>query len=214
MNRSFPNRHAAGLLLAMRLRAFAHRAEVLVLGLPRGGVPVAAAIAQELEVELDLIVVRKLGVPGHEELAFGAVASGGVRVLNEDIIKVAGVSDSVIEEVTVRERKELDRRERSYRGTRPSPAVRGRIVLLVDDGLATGASMRAAVAALRKLQAARIVVAVPVGAAESCRDLSGLADEVVCLFAPEGFHSVGQSYDDFSQTSDAEVQRLLAAAAR
>ena len=205
----YRDRYDAGRILASRLTAYADRADVLVLALPRGGVPVAHEIAQALHAPLDVFLVRKLGLPGHEELAMGAIASGGVRVLNEDVVRVLQVSDDVIETVAAAEQQELERRERLYRGERPPLDVRGKIVILVDDGLATGASMRAAVAALRQMGPARIVVAVPVGSAETCAEMHDVADEVVCGYTPEAFRAVGLWYEDFSQTTDAEVRELL-----
>jgi predicted phosphoribosyltransferase len=205
----YRDRYDAGRILAGQLTAYADRADVLVLALPRGGVPVAHEIAQALHAPLDVFLVRKLGLPGHEELAMGAIASGGVRVLNEDVVRVLQVSDDVIETVAAAEQQELERRERLYRGERPPLDVRGKIVILVDDGLATGASMRAAVAALRQMGPARIVVAVPVGSAETCAEMHDVADEVVCGYTPEAFRAVGLWYEDFSQTTDAEVRELL-----
>jgi putative phosphoribosyl transferase len=212
--RTFPNRAEAGRLLAEKLMQYADRDEVIVLGLPRGGVPVAYEVAKRLGVPLDVFIVRKLGVPGFEELAAGAIASGGVRVLNEDVMRALPNADEIIESVTARETAELERREKSYRDGRPAPELRGRVVILVDDGLATGATMRAAVAALRQQGAAKIVVGVPVGAAETCREFETEVDETVCAIAPEWFQAVGQYYEDFSQTSDEEVRELLARAAQ
>jgi putative phosphoribosyl transferase len=180
-----------------------------VLGLPRGGVPVAYEIAKELNVKLDVFIVRKLGVPGFEELALGAIASGGVRVLNEEVISVLPNASAVIEEATERERLELERRLRLYRENRPAPELRDQTVILVDDGLATGATMRAGVAALRQSGAGKIVVAVPVGAPETCREFQKEVDETICAISPVGFHAVGQFYRDFSQTTDDEVRDLL-----
>jgi predicted phosphoribosyltransferase len=205
----YRDRYDAGRILASQLMAYADRADVLVLALPRGGVPVAHEIAQALHAPLDVFLVRKLGLPGHEELAMGAIASGGVRVLNDDVVRVLQVPDDVIETVAAAEQQELERRERLYRGERPPLDVRGKIVILVDDGLATGASMRAAVAALRQMGPARIVVAVPVGSAETCAEMHDVADEVVCGYTPEPFRAVGLWYEDFSQTTDAEVRELL-----
>ena len=214
MEGAFPNRAAAGRLLAEKLEKYAGRTDVVVLGLPRGGVPVAYEVAQRLGVSLDVFVVRKLGVPGFEELAVGAIASGGVRVLNEDIMRSLPNADQLIESVTEKETVELERREQTYRDGRPAPKLRDRVVILVDDGLATGATMRAAVAALRQRGVARIVVAAPVGAPDTCRELEQEADETICAIAPEFFQAVGQYYEDFSQTSDEEVRELLARAAR
>jgi putative phosphoribosyl transferase len=209
----YSDRHDAGRKLAAKLAAHRDRPDVLVLALPRGGVPIGYEVAQALHAPLDVFLVRKLGVPGHEELAMGALATGGVRVLNDDVVYALRIPAQVIETVTREEQQELERRERAYRGDRPAPDVRGRIVILVDDGLATGSTMRAAVAALRQQGPARIVVAVPVGAAETCAELEGEADEVVCGRTPEPFHAVGLWYEDFSQTSDAEVHDLLQQAA-
>jgi len=207
----FQDRTDAGRQLAEELLSYAGRDDAIVLALPRGGVPVAFEVAQRLGVPLDVFVVRKLGVPGHEELAMGAIASGGIRVLNEDVLYVLPDAQSIVEMVTAIEREELKRRERDYRGDRPAPEVRGRTVILVDDGLATGATMRAAAAALRQQGAAKIIVAVPVGAPSTCHEIKSVADAVVCLQTPGSFMGVGQYYEDFSQTSDEEVRELLAA---
>jgi putative phosphoribosyl transferase len=214
MERAFPNRAEAGRILAEKLIKYVGRDDVIVLGLPRGGVPVAYEVAQRLGVALDVFIVRKLGVPGFEELAAGAIASGGVRVLNEDVVRALPDADEAIESVTARETAELERREQSYRGGRPAPELRGRVVILVDDGLATGATMRAAVKALRRRGVAKIVVAVPVGPPETCREFEEEADEIICATVPEFFQAVGQYYEDFSQTSDEEVRELLARAAQ
>jgi erythromycin esterase-like protein/predicted phosphoribosyltransferase len=205
----FHDRRDAGRQLATQLGEFAGRPDVLVLALPRGGVPVAYEVARALAAPLDVFVVRKLGVPGHEELAMGAVASGGVRVLNRQTVEHLGISDRMIDQVTAKEQKELARREALYRDGRPLPEVRGKTVILVDDGLATGASMQAAVEALRQQGPARIVVAVPVAAAQTCEELRKLADEVICAFTPEPLYAVGAWYIDFSQTGDEEVRILL-----
>jgi putative phosphoribosyl transferase len=214
METTFPNRAEAGRLLAEKLEKYAGRDDVIVLGLPRGGVPVAYEVSQRLGVPLDVFIVRKLGVPGFEELALGAIASGGVRVLNNNVVAALPNANELVESVTAREMAELERREQTYRDGRPAPDLHGRTVILVDDGLATGATMRAAIAALRQLGAAKIVVAVPVGAADTCRELQDEVDETVCAIAPEWFQAVGQFYEDFSQTSDEEVSELLARAAR
>jgi putative phosphoribosyl transferase len=211
--RAFRNRAEAGELLAEKLVKYAGRDDVIVLGLPRGGVPVAYEVALSLHVPLDVFIVCKLGVPGFEELAVGAIASGGVRVLNENVARALPNADEIIESVTTRETAELERREQSYRDGRPAPELRDRIAILIDDGLATGATMRAAVKALRQRGAAKIVVAVPVGPPDTCREFEDAADEVVCAIAPECFQAVGQYYEDFSQTSDEEVRELLARAA-
>jgi len=206
----FRNRNEAGRQLAEKLKAYADRPDVLVLALPRGGVPVAYEVARALGVPLDVFVVRKLGIPGHEELAMGAVATGGVRVLNDQIVQRLGIPEYVIDAVAAREEQELARRERLYRGNRPPPDVRGRTVILVDDGLATGATMRAAVMALRQLQPARIVVAVPTASSETREELRPEVDDIVCAITPEPFLAVGHWYEDFSQTTDDEVRHLLA----
>jgi putative phosphoribosyl transferase len=213
MERAFPNRAEAGRLLAEKLEKYADRNEVIVLGLPRGGVPVAYEVAKSLRAPLDVFIVRKLGVPGFEELAAGAIASGGVRVLNEDVLRALPNADEIVESVTAKETAELERREKSYRDNRPAPELRDRVVILVDDGLATGATMRAAVKALRQRGVAKIVVAVPVGPPDTCREFEDEADETICASAPEFFQAVGQYYEDFSQTSDDEVRDLLARAA-
>jgi putative phosphoribosyl transferase len=213
MERAFPNRAEAGRLLAKSLEKYADRNDVIVLGLPRGGVPVAYEVAKSLRAPLDVFIVRKLGVPGFEELAAGAIASGGVRVLNEDVLRALPNADEIIESVTAKETAELERREKSYRDDRPAPEFRDRVVILVDDGLATGATMRAAVKALRQRGVAKIVVAVPVGPPDTCREFEDEADETICASAPEFFQAVGQYYEDFSQTSDDEVRDLLARAA-
>jgi putative phosphoribosyl transferase len=214
MERAFANRTEAGRLLAEKLVKYAGRDDVVVLGLPRGGVPVAYEVAKRLRAPLDLFIVRKLGVPGFEELAAGAIASGGVRVLNEDVMRAIPRADEAIEAVTARETAELERREQIYRQGRPPPELRDRIVILVDDGLATGATMRAAVKALRQSGAAKIIVAVPVGPPDTCRELEEEADETICLSTPEFFQAVGQYYEDFSQTSDQDVRELLSQAAQ
>ena len=210
----FRDRAEAGRRLARELARYARRPDVVVLGLPRGGIPVAFEVARALESPLDVFVVRKLGLPGQEELAIGAIASGGVRVVNADLLARLRVPESVIDEVAAREGRELLRRERAYRGPHGAAPVAGRIAILVDDGLATGASMRAAAKALRRLEPERIVVAVPVGAAETCAEFGALADEVVCAETPEPFWAVGNWYDDFSQTTDEQVRSLLETAWR
>jgi erythromycin esterase-like protein/predicted phosphoribosyltransferase len=206
----FRDRREAGRLLAEKLAAYANRPDVLVLALPRGGVPVGYEVARALSAPLDVFVVRKLGVPGYEELAMGAVATGGVRVLNDQLVERLGIPESLIDAVAARERQELARRERLYRGNRPPPDVRGRTVILVDDGLATGATMYAAIEALRQQNPARIVVAVPTASPETCEEMEIKADEVICAITPEPFHAVGRWYRDFSQTTDEEVGVLLA----
>src|SRR5881394_147626 len=212
MERVFPDRIEAGRLLAEKLDKYAGRKDVIVLGLPRGGVPVAYEVAKRLRAPLDVFIVRKLGVPGFEELAAGAIASGGVRVLNEDVMRAIPYADVAIQAVTAKETAELQRREQIYREGRPAPELQGRIVILVDDGLATGATMRAAVKALKQRGAAKIVVAVPVGPPDTCRELAEEADETICLSAPVFFQAVGQYYEDFSQTSDEDVRELLSQA--
>ena len=205
----FRNRRDAGRRLAAELRTYANRSDVIVLALPRGGVPVGYEVATALDVPLDVFVVRKLGLPWHEELAMGALASGGVRILDDDLIRVARVSTEDIERVTAAEQVELERRERRYRGDRPFPDLTGKTVLLVDDGLATGSTMRVAVAALRQEVPRRIVVAVPVAAPATCDAFRDIADDIVCAVTPEPFRAVGLWYDDFSQTTDEEVHELL-----
>jgi putative phosphoribosyl transferase len=206
----YRDRTEAGKRLAERLTGYANRVDVLVLALPRGGVPVAYEVARALRAPLDIFLVRKLGVPGHEELAMGAIATNGVRVLNDEVVNYLRVPDEVIDAVAADELQELERRERLYRGTRPAPDVRGKTVILVDDGLATGSTMRAAAAALRQQQPARIVVAVPVSAPETCDEYRMGVDEIVCAVTPEPFQAVGLWYEDFSQTTDEEVRDLLA----
>jgi len=208
----FQDRAEAGRRLADALREYAGRPDVVVLALPRGGVPVGYEVARELGAPLDVFLVRKLGVPGHEELAMGALASGGVKVLNPDVVEMLSVPDRVIDDVAAREGEELRRRERAYRDDRPPPDLRGKTVVLVDDGLATGSTMRAAAEALRLQGPGRLVVAVPVGAAETCDALRKVADEVVCEVTPEPFYAVGLWYRDFSQTTDDEVRAFLARA--
>ena len=214
MYQKYQDRIEAGQRLAARLMAYANQPDVLVLGLARGGVPVAFEVARALRAPLDIFLVRKLGVPGHEELAMGAIATGGVRVLNEDVVLALQISDDLLDAIAAKEQVELERRERAYRGDRLPPEVRGRTVILVDDGLATGSTMRAAVAALRQQRPARIVVAVPVGAPETCEEFQTEADEAVCARTPEPFRAVGLWYGDFSQTTDEEVHELLERAAK
>jgi putative phosphoribosyl transferase len=209
----FIDRHDAGRQLAAALSDYAGRADVVVLALPRGGVPVGYEVAKALAAPLDVFLVRKVGVPGHEELAMGAIASGGVRVVNEEVVRELGIPGEVFDAVTEEEQQELDRRERAYRDDRPAPDVRGKTVILVDDGLATGSSMRAAIAALRRLGPARVVMAVPVAAPEVCAEFEEIADAAVCAKTPVPFRAVGLWYADFSQTTDEEVRALLADAA-
>jgi predicted phosphoribosyltransferase len=201
-------------MLAAQLRGYAHRPDVIVLALPRGGVPVGYEIAKALNVPLDVFIVRKLGVPGYEELAMGAIATGGVRVLNEDVVTSLRVRDEVIDMVATAEQQELERRERLYRGDRPPPDVRGRLVILVDDGIATGATIRAAVAALYQQQPTRLIVAVPIAAPETCEELSAEVDELVCVMTPEPFYAISLWYEDFSPTTDEEVREYLERSAR
>ncbi len=208
----FRDRSEAGRRLAEQLSEYAGRTDLVVLGLPRGGVAVAYEVAKALDAPLDVFVVRKLGVPGHEELAMGAIASGGVRVINEDVVRMLGISPQVIEHVAVKEQQELERRERVYRGNSPPLELGRRQVILIDDGLATGATMRAAVAAARRKRPMGITVAVPVGAPEACAALESEVDRLVCLATPEPFVAIGVWYADFGQLSDAEVRALLASA--
>jgi putative phosphoribosyl transferase len=208
----FANRTEAGQKLAMRLGKYSNRDDVIVLGTPRGGVPVAFEVAAALNLPLDIFVVRKLGVPGHEELAFGAIASGGIRVIDQDIVDGYGMTTEDVEDVTRVEQREMQRRERAYRGGRPPLRVSGLTVILVDDGIATGASIRAGIRALRQMNPARIVVAVPVAPPSTCNSLRPEVDELVCLETPEMFFGVGQFYADFSEVTDEEVNDLLARA--
>ena len=207
--RGFEDRRAAGQALASALTAYADRSDVVVLALPRGGVPVAFEVAQALHASLDLFLVRKLGTPRHRELAMGAIASGGVRVLNDDVIRWYGITPEEVDEITREEQRELDRREQVYREGRHALPVEGRVVILIDDGLATGSTMRASVKAVRQRRPSRVVVAVPVGAVDTCDELRALADEVVCVTTPEPFVAVGEWYGDFDQTSDEEVRSIL-----
>ena len=206
----FRDRYHAGQRLAEALAPYAARPNLLVLALPRGGVPVGAEVARALHAPLDVMLVRKLGVPGHEELAMGAIASGGIRVLSDDIISALSIPDRVIAAVASSEEEELRRRERAYRGDRPPPDVRGKTVILVDDGLATGSTMRAAALALRSQHPERLIIAVPVAPEETCESLRRDADDVVCAAQPEPFFAVGNWYENFAQTTDDEVRRLLA----
>jgi predicted phosphoribosyltransferase len=205
----YRDRIEAGKHLAAHLAHYANRDDLLVLALPRGGVPVAYEVAKALRAPLDIFLVRKLGVPGYEELAMGAIATGGVRVLNDDVVEQLFIPAGVIDSVSANELRELERRERAYRGNRPEPEVRGKTVILVDDGLATGSTMRAAVAALRQQRPARIIVAVPVSAPQTCNEYRMGVDEIVCATTPEPFYGVGRWYKDFSQTTDEEVRDLL-----
>ena len=205
----FANRYEAGRQVAERLQVYTGRDDVVVLALPRGGLPVGYEVARALKAPLDVYVVRKLGVPEHEELAMGAIASGGFRVRNDDVIRAYAISPSVFDKVAHEEQRELERREALYRVNRSPLGVTGRIVILTDDGLATGSTMRAAVQAVREQRPARVIVAVPVGAAETCDDLATMADVVVCVRTPEPFAAVGFWYQDFSETTDADVRALL-----
>jgi predicted phosphoribosyltransferase len=213
MTERFVDRASAGRQLARELTRYAGRNDVIVLGLPRGGVPVASEVAAALDVPLDTFVVRKLGLPGHEEFGIGAIASGGMRVVDESVLRAYGIDHETLERISEREREELERRERLYRDDRPPIDVHGRVVILVDDGLATGSTMRAAVAAIRQSQPREVVVAVPVGAPETCDTLSREVDRLVCLTTPEPFYAVGLWYEDFDQTTDEEVHDLLERAA-
>ena len=205
----FADRRDGGRVLASTLEKYAGRDDVVVLGLPRGGVPVAYEVATALGAPLDVFLVRKLGTPGHRELAMGAIASGGVRVLNEEVVQWYGISNEAIEHVAREEAEELARREREYRENRPVPALTGRVVILVDDGLATGSTMRAAAQAVRVQRPSAVVIGVPVGSRQTCSELLAVADEVICARTPEPFSAVGQWYIDFEQTEDTEVRELL-----
>lgn len=207
--RPYEDRREAGAELATRLGHFRGRNDVVVLALPRGGVPVGAEVARALDAPLDIFLVRKLGLPGHPELAMGAIASGGVRVLNHDVVSWYRIPETVIDQAAREEQIELERRERAYRDGRTPAELQDRVVLLIDDGLATGSTMKAAVQAVRARRPARIVVAVPVGSPDTCREFAGIADEIICVRTPEHFSAVGQWYLDFSQTTDDEVRTLL-----
>jgi putative phosphoribosyl transferase len=203
------DRVEAGQILAAKLKQYAKRPDVVILALPRGGVPVAYQVAMRLDLPLDIFLVRKLGVPGQEELAMGAIASGGVRVLNQDVIQALQIPESIIDSVAAKEERELERREKFYKQDAPPFDLTKKTVILIDDGLATGATMRAAAEALKQQQVEKIVIAVPVAAESTCRELSVLVDEIVCALTPEPFYGVGYWYEDFAQTSDAEVIELL-----
>jgi putative phosphoribosyl transferase len=209
MLRRFRNRTQAGKLLAAQLTEYANRADVLVLGLPRGGVPVAYEVAKELDAPLDVCLVRKLGVPGHKELAMGAIATVGVRVINENVVDWLRISPETINQVAAIEMRELDRRSHTYRGNRPLLEVKNHTIILVDDGIATGATIRAAIATLKKQQPGKLVVAVPVAAASTCEELQAEVDQVVCVMMPEDLCAIGIWYEDFQQTTDTEVCELL-----
>ena len=208
----YRDRRHAGVELARHL-ADVKGQDVVVLALPRGGVPVAFEVARALDAPLDVFVVRKLGLPGHPEFAMGALASGGVRVLNDEVVRLYRIPEQAVEAIAQDEQTELERRERAYRSQRPALDVRGRTVVLIDDGLATGSTMKAAVEAVRALSPARIIVAVPVGSPDTCREFAAIADDIICARAPEHFAAVGQWYDDFRQTTDEEVRELLQTAA-
>jgi putative phosphoribosyl transferase len=214
MARRYEDREEAGRVLAEKLMQYAGRSDVIVLALPRGGVPVAFEVAKALDAPLDVFLVRKLGVPGHEELAMGAIATGGVRVLNPEAVQMLRIPQGAIDAVTQKEQRELERREQAYRGGRPAPDVRGRTVILVDDGLATGSTMRAAVAALLQQHPQHIVVAVPVAAPETCDEFRAEGIDIVCAETPQPFYAVGLWYQDFSPTTDEEVHDLLTRAQR
>ncbi len=213
MERPFRDRIDAGQRLVTQLHAYANHPDVLVLALPRGGVPVAFEVAQALNAPLDVFLVRKLGLPGQEELAMGAITTGGVMVLNSEVVDTLRIPDRIIHQIAAQEQRELERRERLYRGDRPPPDVRGKTLILVDDGLATGSTMRAATAALREQEPDRIVVAVPVAPPETCDEFRDIVDDIVCAITPDPFYAIGLWYEDFSQTTDDEVRDLLARAA-
>lgn len=210
----FKNRMQAGELLAYRLAAYTGRPDVIVLALPRGGVPVGFAVANKLEVPLDILLIRKLGLPGQEEYAMGAIASGGTRILEDDVLRNLKISDRVIERVTQRELHEIHRREKLYRGHRLAPQLQDRVVILVDDGLAVGSTMQVAVQVVRKANPTRVIVAVPVAAPEAYKKLKPKVDEIICMSTPEPFYAVGMWYKNFGQTTDEEVKRLLHEAER
>jgi putative phosphoribosyl transferase len=214
MLQGFQDRKEAGRLLAEKLGAYADRSDVIVLALPRGGVTVGFEVAQALHAPLDVVIVRKLGVPGQEELAMGAIATGGLRVLNDPVVQELRISDTEIEAVAAKERLELERRERIYRGGRPAPEIAGRSAILVDDGIATGTTMRVAIAALKKQQPSRIVVAIPVAPRSTCKHLRSQVDELICLLSPQDFMAIGVWYANFAQVADEEVCELLDRAAR
>lgn len=214
MVRGFRDRKEAGLLLATELAAYAHLPNVLILAFPRGGVPVGFEVAKALQVPLDVVLVRKLGVPGEEELAMGAIATGGVRVLNESVVRMCQISPREIEWIGAQEELELQRRERLYRGGRPAPVIRDRVVILVDDGIATGATMRVAITALRTQRPASIIVAIPVGPMSACEELRTEVDQVVCLRSPREFAAISLWYENFTQVTDDEVCDLLERANR
>jgi putative phosphoribosyl transferase len=214
MSPYFLDRYDAGRRLASALTSYADRSDLLILALPRGGVPVAYEVARALHAPLDVFLVRKLGFPGHEELAMGAIATGGVRIIDQQIVQMFGISDEAIDRVTATEQRELERREQLYRDGRPAPDVKGRTAILIDDGLATGSTMRAAVQALRQEGARKIVIAVPVAPPETCEAFRDEVDDIICAVTPEPFRAVGIWYADFSETTDDEVRELLARAER
>jgi putative phosphoribosyl transferase len=205
----FKNRREAGKLLAEKLIHYKNKSDILVLALPRGGVPVAFEVAKSLNAEMDIFIVRKLGIPGHEELAMGAIATGGIRILNEDVVRVINIPLSAIELVTHQELLEIKRREEQYRGNTPEPMVSAKTVIIIDDGLATGSSMKAAISALKRQGPASITVAVPVAEAGVCNNFKQIVDDVICVKTPVNFRAVGMWYEDFTQTSDQEVIDLL-----
>jgi putative phosphoribosyl transferase len=207
----YKDRVEGGQLLAKKLHQYANNPDTVVLGLPRGGVVVAYEVAQKLGLPLDIFLVRKLGVPGYEELAMGAIASGGIRVMNDDVLRMVNISPDAIEAAVKKEGQELQRREKAYRGNRPSLDVKDKTVILVDDGLATGATMRAAVAALRKQRPRQIIIAVPTASADTCEGFRAEVDDIICAMTPTPFHAVGEWYEDFPQNTDEEVQQLLTA---
>ena len=209
MTSKFSNRTEAGKMLAEKLTAYTNRKDVLVMALPRGGVPVGYEVAKALNAPLDVCIVRKLGVPSHKELAMGAIASGGVRILNYDVVGWLNISSGTIEEVATHELRELQRRDRVYRGDRPPPNVKDNTIILVDDGIATGSTMRAAIAILHQQKPAQIVIATPVAPFSACQELQALVDEVVCILMPEPFYAIGLWYENFTQTTDAQVRQLL-----
>jgi putative phosphoribosyl transferase len=205
----FKNRKDAGEKLAAELKKFKNEGELIILALPRGGVPVAFEAARRLKVPLDIFIVRKLGVPGQEELAMGAIATGGIRIINEDVVQGFAITDDIIARTAAAEQEELMRREQLYRKDIPHPSLKNKIVIVIDDGLATGASMKAAILAIRTFEPKKIIAAVPVASERACEELAGSADEMVCLNIPENFKGVGEWYDDFSQISDEEVQEFI-----
>ncbi len=208
----FKNRIEAGQLLADRLKSYSGSKDLLILGLPRGGVPVAWEVAKRLNALFDVILVRKLGVPQNKELAMGAIAPGGIRILNNEIIRALGISQETINEVASEESQELERREKLFRNKRPQPLVRGKTVIIIDDGIATGSTMRAVIAILKSHRPAELIVAVPVAPASTLNEISSLVDRVVCLIVPEEFYAIGPWYEDFSQTTEDEVCAILSQA--